>query len=208
MSTYEPLKFHFCGQNKRSFKYSFTMPELNRNNLENIKSALKQIFELRWQHNLHNLHTGSLIGSQLLEDERLILDNYLQEIECPDFNTPITLLETANGYDIAPFFKNGGTLSYELYKRFDSVWDTGKSKDIKEFSEATDFCSEWYKTDYKGVYNFQNIFDDNVERLYALPYSTDVISLAVGVGCASYEDTVTYVNSICHWVDVRRNTLK
>ena len=206
-STYEPLKFWFSGQHKGPFKYSFTMPELNANNLDEIKSALKQIFELR---RAHNLHTRSVMPSKLLEEEREILDNYLQRTECPDFNSPITLLETANGYDIVPFFKNGGTLSYELYKRFDDVWDTDKTKDIKEFSEAMHFCSEWSKTDYKGDYNngnIQNILDDNVERLYRLPYSTAVISLAVDVGCAEHEDTVTYVNSICHWVDVRRNTL-
>jgi hypothetical protein len=39
-TTYETLKFWFSGQSKGPFKYSFTMPELNRNNLENIKEAL------------------------------------------------------------------------------------------------------------------------------------------------------------------------
>ena len=185
------------------------MPELNRNNLENIKDALKQIFELRKQHNLHS--RNFVMGSQLLEEERKELDTYWMSQECPNFNEPITLLETANGYDIVPFFKNGGTLSYELYKRFDDVWDNSKTKDMTDFDGAMNLCSEWSKTDYKGDYansSTHNVYWDNVERLYALPYSTDVIALAVSVGCAAHQDTVLYVNSICHWVDVRRNTLK
>ena len=209
MTIYRPLQFWFNYQYRDPFTYSFTMPELTPDNLEAIKAGITQIVELRHQYCVHCHNPQVAVQQQFLETELMALNNYWQELECPNFNSPITLLDNVNGYELSRYFKEGGSLSYELYKQFDDVWDNGKAKDIDEFYEAMTFCSEWSKVDYNGDYNcskIDNILWDNVERLYKLPYSTDAIALGVKVSCNAFEDNVRYVNSICHWVDVCRKS--
>jgi len=125
--------------------------------------------------------------------------------------------EQVNDYNL--FRSEQNVFTYENFMELYSIWKQDEQYTFEQFQEECSeiMCTDWYKMDYNGepyggFYKYPDgseekdnawelTIEDNIKRLYGLPYPKDFVFETIKIGCRNRNESVKYSNYLCVWFE-------
>lgn len=217
-----PLNFYFITPVEKPW-YEEHQEEIDSlydryNNIDddNIEDVIKLYDDML---NIHEIHIDILrrditfiCGMKYqFTDELRELMKIITKYKCSDYLINVNIEENEIVNDLQLKYNFNNKINYYYYKKLLILWNDSKEvSSYDEFIENVEACSDWYKVDINGEYDYNDKnYEINMKKIYELPYSFEFKSNAIYLACNNiYSHSVIYINSLCEWMRRKTEILK
>lgn len=183
------------------------------NNIENVIKLYDDML------NIHEIHIKKLRHSIVVgikyqfTDELQKLIKIITKYKCSDYLINVNIKESEIVNELPLKYSFDGRINYYYYKKLLILWNDNKEvSSYDEFIENIEVCSDWYKVNINGEYDYSDKnYDINMQKIYDLPYPFEFKKEAINIACNnihSHSHSVAYVNSLCEWMRRKTEILK